>query len=924
MSSSDHNDNKDIYLVDGSAYIFRAYHALPPLTNPHGVTVNAVLGFTNMMVKLLNEMEAPYIAVIFDAARKNFRNDIYAEYKANRDDPPEDLIPQFGLIRDCTRAFGMEPLEMEGFEADDLIATYARLATEQGRNVTIVSSDKDLMQLVNDNVRMYDPMKGKFMSEPDVIEKFGVKPDRVVDVQALAGDSIDNVPGVPGIGIKTAAQLIDEYGDLETLLTRAEEIKQPKRRETLLDNAENARISKQLVSLDAHVDVPFALDDLKAHDTNTETLVEFLTEQGFNSILKRLGQKPAAIGNKASTAISDPAPQIEFPPISDNDYVLIQDMVTLRTWCDMARHAGLVAFDTETTGITPARAELVGISLAIEVGKAAYIPLAHKSESADLLGGGEDIKQLSIAEALAELKPVLEDPSIMKIAQNAKYDWQVLMAHEVNVTPIDDTMMMSYVLEAGMHGHGMDELSELYFDHKPIPYKEVAGTGKSQVTFDYVPLDKALDYAAEDADITLRLWHELKPKLEQSGMLRVYEKIERPLIEVIGRMEMAGIEVNRQTLQEMSNQFAQDLAKLESEIHELAGTQFNIASPKQVGEVLFNQIGLQGGKKTKTGDWSTNVSILEELAPVNPIVQKILDYRGLSKLKSTYTDALQEQIEKRTGRVHTSFSLAGTSTGRLASSDPNLQNIPIRTEAGRKIRTAFVAPKGKKLVSIDYSQVELRLISEMADIPRLKQAFKDGHDIHAITASEVFGVPLDQMDGETRRKAKAINFGIIYGISGYGLGRQLGIEAAEANNYIKLYFQRFPELANYMEETKAIAHDKGYVETLYGRRCHVRGIRDKNYQIRSGAERAAINAPIQGTAADIMKRAMITIDRAIQNGEINAKMLLQVHDELIFEIEDALVDSESAKIKDIMENIADLDIPLIAEAGSGNNWNDAH
>ena len=913
--------NKDIYLVDGSAYIFRAYHALPPLTNPEGVPVGAVLGFTNMMVKLLQDMHAPYIAVIFDAARKNFRNDIYAEYKANRDAPPEDLIPQFGLIREATRAFGMEPIELEGYEADDLIATYARIATEQGRKVTIVSSDKDLMQLVNDNVQMFDPMKGKFMGLADVVEKFGVTPDKVVDVQALAGDAIDNVPGVPGIGIKTAAELINTYGDLETLLDRAEEIKQPKRRETLVNNAENARISKQLVALDHSVNVPFSLDDLKAHDTNTETLSAFLAQHGFKSVMNRLGQVSSAQTTVKPTQNTKPT---THTPIADNTYTLIQDANTLQQWVDRAVAEGIVAFDTETTGITPARAELVGISLCITPGKAAYIPLTHKGEQADLLGGGTDIKQMGMAQALKLLKPMLEDPAVLKIAQNAKYDWQMFKLHDIDVAPIDDTMMLSYVLEAGAHGHGMDELSELYFGHKPIPYKDVAGTGKSQVTFDYVPLDKALDYAAEDADITCRLWHTLKPKLINDRMISVYETLERPLIPVIGRMEATGITVDRTILRDMSNQFAQDLDRLEKEIQTAAGTQFNVASPKQVGEILFNQMGLQGGKKTKTGDWSTNVSVLEELAPANPIVQKILDHRGLAKLKSTYTDALQEQIGARTGRVHTSFSLAGTSTGRLASSDPNLQNIPIRTEAGRKIRTAFVAPDGYSLLSVDYSQVELRLVAAMADIPALKAAFKDGKDIHAATASEIFGVPLDQMDGETRRKAKAINFGIIYGISGYGLARQLGIEPAEANDYIKLYFKRFPELANYMEETKAFARDKGYVETLYGRKCWIRGIKDQNHTIRSGAERAAINAPIQGTAADIMKMAMIKIDRAIEGGEIPAKMLLQVHDELIFEVADGDIATASDQIKQIMENIATLDVPLIAEAGSGKNWDQAH
>jgi DNA polymerase-1 len=913
--------NKDIYLVDGSAYIFRAYHALPPLTNPEGVVVNAVLGFTNMMVKLLNEMEAPYIAVIFDAARKNFRNDIYADYKANRDETPDDLKPKFPLIRDCVRAFGMEPIEMEGFEADDLIATYARIGEEQGRKVTIVSSDKDLMQLVTDNVRMFDPMKNKMMGEAEVLEKFGVKPNRVVDIQALAGDAVDNVPGVPGIGVKTAAQLINEYGDLETLLARAGEIKQPKRREKLIGHADDARVSMRLVSLDAHVDVPYDLDDLKVHDTNTETLANFLGGQGFNSALKRLGRAPVT-----NTSTNTQLTTNNFPPIDKNEYTCIQDVQTLQKWIDEAKKTGILAFDTETTALTPSRAELVGISIASTVGKAAYIPLAHKSGEPDLLDptGGVLADQIPMETAIATLKPILEDPSVLKIAQNAKYDWQILMAHDIDVSPIDDTMMISYVLEAGAHGHGMDELSQLYFDHKPIPYKEVAGTGKSQVTFDMVPLDKAIDYAAEDADITLRLWHELKPTLEAERLTSVYENLDRPLIPVIGRMEMAGITVDRNILRDMSNQFATELLSLEKEIQDEAGSPFNISSPKQVGQILFDQMGLQGGKKTKTGDWSTNVSILEDLATANPIVQKILDYRGLAKLKSTYTDALQTQIIERTGRVHTSFSLAGTSTGRLASSDPNLQNIPIRTEAGRKIRTAFIAPKGKTIVAIDYSQVELRLVAAMADIPRLKKAFIDGHDIHAITASEVFGVPLDQMDGETRRKAKAINFGIIYGISGFGLAKQLNIEPGEAGQYIKLYFKRFPELSNFMEETKAIAHDMGYVETLYNRRAWIRGIHDKNHAIKSGAERAAINAPVQGTAADIMKHAMIKIDNAIQNGEIDAKMLLQVHDELIFEIDDEKVDLESAKIKDIMENILDIDVPLIVEAGAAKNWAQAH
>lgn len=922
--------NKDIYLVDGSAYIFRAYHALPPLTNPEGQPVGAVLGFTNMMVKLLKDMNAPYISVIFDAARKNFRNDIYAEYKANRDAPPEDLIPQFAMIREATKAFGIEPLELEGFEADDLIATYARCATEQGRKVTIVSSDKDLMQLVNDNVSMFDPMKGRVMGIDDVIEKFGVKPDRVVDVQALAGDAIDNVPGVPGIGVKTAAQLINEYGDLETLLERAEEIKQPKRRETLIDNAEAARISKKLVSLDAYVDVPYSLDDLEAHDFDTPLLAEFLQKNGFRSVAARLGTPTVSTpsSNPSETKTADTAQPNDTSPISDNEYTLITDVKTLQQWVKDAEEEGIVAFDTETTHLTPMRCDLVGISLAVTPGKAAYIPLAHKSGEADLLSpdGGKAPDQMDWKTAHDVLKPLLENPAVLKIAQNAKYDWQVLKkCMDINVTPIDDTMLISYVLGTGLHGHGMDELSQMYLDHTPIPYKEVAGTGKSQVTFNYVPLDKALDYAAEDADITLRLWQILKPRLVQEKLVSVYERLERPLIPVISTMESTGILVDKQTLHSMSNAFGTALVQLEKDIHALAGHEFNVASPKQLGTILFDEMGLEGGKKTKTGDWSTNAEILETLAAEgHDIVQKVLDWRQLAKLKSTYTDALQEQIASGTGRVHTSYSLAGTSTGRLASSDPNLQNIPIRTEEGRKIRTAFTAPDGYSLLAVDYSQVELRLVAAMADIPALKKAFQSGQDIHAITASEVFGVPLDEMTGDIRRKAKAINFGIIYGISGYGLARQLSIPPAEANEYIKLYFKRFPELANYMEAVKEEARSKGYVETLFGRKCWIRGIKDKNHNIRMGAERQAINAPVQGTAADIMKRAMIAVDQAIKCGDIPAKMLLQVHDELVFEVADDKIDDAAAKIKSLMENVIKLDVPLIAEAGSAKNWADAH
>lgn len=930
MSTS---DQKTLYLVDGSAYIFRAYHALPPLTNREGTPVGAVLGFCNMLTKLLNDFHAPFISVIFDAARYNFRNEIYDQYKANRDEPPEDLRPQFGIIREATKAFGIEPQELEGFEADDLIATYARLATEKGYKVIIVSSDKDLMQLINDNVAMFDPMKNKMMDEEDVIEKFGVKPDKVIDVQSLAGDSIDNVPGVPGIGVKTAAQLINEYGDLETLLERAEEIKQPKRRESLIEHAENARISKKLVSLDAHVDIPVGIDDLKSRDLDQPDLKEFLTFHGFNSILKRLSIEPAKTTSvtpqtpTSAASTSSVTTEQDFPAIADNTYVLINTADVLEDWVKRITEKGYVAIDTETTHLTPARAKLVGISLCIDPGEAAYIPLGHVAPEVDLLSAPQDDvpSQLSIEQAIKILKPVLEDTSVLKIGQNIKYDMQILMAHDTYMTPIDDTMLISYCLDGTQRSNGMDELSQHYLGHAPIPYKEVAGTGQSQITFDLVPIEKALDYAAEDADITLRLWHILKPRLVAEKMAGLYEDLERPFAPVIAKMEDIGIQVDVSILKSMSNRFAEKLAELETKIHEQAGTTFNIASPKQIGEILFDQMGLQGGKKTKTGAWSTNAETLEKLAAEgHKIVEDILEWRQLAKLKSTYTDALQEQIADRSGRVHTSFALAATSTGRLASSDPNLQNIPIRTEEGRAIRTAFVAPEGKVLISVDYSQVELRLAAAMAGIPALQEAFEKGEDIHARTASEMFDTPLADMTPELRRSAKAINFGIIYGISGYGLARQLDISPAEAQSYIKKYYHRFPELATYMETTKQEARDKGYVETLWGRKCYIRGINDKNHAIRSGAERQAINAPLQGTAADIMKKAMINIQREIDNGNIDAKMLIQVHDELIFEADEGKADHVASQVKELMEAVAPKGITLIAESGIAKNWAEAH
>lgn len=956
-------EDGELYLVDGSGFIFRAYFAMAysgrgEMTNPEGTPVSAVFGFTQMLMKLLKDYHAPYIAVVFDPPGGSFRNDIYPEYKANRDAPPEDLIPQFPLVRDATKAFDIPAVELKGYEADDLIAAYTQCAIDAGKKVVIVSSDKDLMQLVRPGVRMLDPMKNKWIGLEEVAEKFGVPPEKVTDVQALAGDSTDNIPGVPGIGVKTAAQLINEYGDLETLLTRAEEIKQPKRREKLIEHAEDARLSLKLVTLESQCDVPFPLEEFKTHDPDKPELMAFLQKHAFNSIIKRLGGDTVShSASPAKAGVTADGEDVrlrgesneELPPISKNEYTLINDEATLKEWIDKAYKNGTVCIDTETTSLTPAKAKLVGISLATEIGKAAYIPLGHvQEESTDLFSplpnpppdggreedgtssGGGAIAQLPLDRVLQLLKPLLEDDSVMKIAHNMKYDWQIFAKHGIKITPCDDTMLISYVLDGSSHKHGMDALSEHYFDHTPIPYKDVAGTGKSQVTFDKVDIEKALDYAAEDAEITLRLWHTLKPRLAPERMVSVYENIERPLIPVIAQMELDGIKVDPAILKNMSTEFAKRIADLEDEIYKLAGTTFNIGSPKQIGEILFDQMGLDSGKKTKTGQHSTDVKTLETLAMQgHEIVQKILDWRGLSKLKSTYTDALQEEINKDTGRVHTSYHMTGTSTGRLASSDPNLQNIPIRTEDGRKIRTAFIASEGHTLLSVDYSQVELRLAAEMAGVEALKKAFKDGVDIHTLTASQVFDVPFDDVDSETRRRAKAVNFGIIYGISGWGLAKQLGCDPADASDFIKRYLARFPEIKDYMEAKKEEAREYGYVKTLYGRKCFTPNINAKIPAQRAGSERAAINAPLQGTAADIMKIAMSKMPKALKGAGLNAKMLLQVHDELIFEVPDNELEKTSALVKETMENAfkimnVEISVPLEAEAGHGQNWGEAH
>jgi DNA polymerase-1 len=926
-----------LHLIDGSAFIFRAYHALPPLTRKSdGLPVGAVAGFCNMLQRYVENNIGPdaptHVAVIFDHSGKTFRNDMYDLYKANRSATPEDLIPQFPLTRTATRAFNVACKEVEGFEADDIIATLACRAREAGGACTIISSDKDLMQLVGGGVVMLDAMKNKVIDYDGVVEKFGVAPERVVDVQALAGDSVDNVPGAPGIGIKTAALLINEYGSLEELLDRAGEIKQPKRRESLVDNRAQIELSKQLVQLECNMDLDFSIEDLEVRDPDPQELLGFVAQMEFRTLSKRLAEK---LGVQAPV-IAEPEVQqsaVEAPeaaaavPFDAEKYETITDAAGLQTWIDRIYARGYVAVDTETTGLNEMRADLVGVSLCVQAGEAAYLPLTHRAGQSDDLFGTDALAegQMDQDTALAMLKPMLEDSTILKIGQNMKYDAKILARVGIQVAPIDDTMLMSYAQNGGLHNHGMDLLSERYLDHAPISIKTLLGSGKSAITFDRVPIDEASRYAAEDADITLRLWHYLKPRLHLNRVTAVYESLERPLVPVLAEMEMQGIKVDRDVLSRMSNGFAQKMAGLEAEIHEMAGRSFNVGSPKQLGEVLFDEMGLPGGKKGKTGAYATGVDVLEDLATEHELPGRVLDWRQLSKLKSTYTDALQDHIHPDTGRVHTSYSIAGASTGRLASTDPNLQNIPIRTEEGRKIREAFVAETGKTLVALDYSQIELRILAHVADIPTLKQAFADGIDIHALTASQMFDVPLDQMTSEIRRKAKAINFGVIYGISGFGLARNLRIPRAEAQAFIDTYFTRFPGIRTYMDDTVAFAKEHGYVQTLFGRRIHTPEIGAKGPHA-GFAKRAAINAPIQGTAADVIRRAMVRMPEAIAH--VPAKMLLQVHDELLFEVDDSAVEELIQVAKQVMERaslpVVKLDVPLIVEAGSGPNWAVAH
>lgn len=984
MKKGDH-----LFLVDGSGYIFRAYHALPPLTRKSdGLPVGALAGFCNMLWKLLREarntdlgITPTHFAVIFDYSSKTFRNDLYPEYKANRTAPPEDLIPQFGLIREATRAFGLPCIEMEGYEADDLIATYCRLACEAGGDATIISSDKDLMQLVGPCVSMYDPMKDRQIGIPEVIEKWGVPPEKMVDLQALTGDSIDNVPGVPGIGPKTAAQLLEQFGDLDTLLARASEIKQDKRRQSVIDNADKVRISRELVRLknDVPLEPGQELDELVLQPADGPKLIAFLKAMEFSSLTRRVAEatgtdaseiEPATVVvERADTAhgpdVGAGMPPPEAPSGGDGDaaamsasekeqgpspsllsamraeaavadridasaYECIRDLETLQRWVKEAREAGIVAFDTETTSLDPMQAELCGFSLAIRPGHAAYVPVGHRNGQDDLLGGGLVEGQIPIREALAAIKPLMEDASVLKIAQNIKYDLVILQRHGVDVVSYDDTMLISYVLDAGTPGgHGLDYLCEKWLGHKPMAFKDVAGSGKSFIGFHQVPLDKATCYAAEDADVTLRLWLVLKPRLAAHGLVSIYERLERPLVPVLARMEQRGISVDRQILARLSGELAQGAARLEDEIYALAGERFTIGSPKQLGDILFGRMGLPGATRTKTGQWTTSARVLEELAAEgHALPRKIVDWRQITKLKSTYTDALPGFINPVTKRVHTSYALAATTTGRLSSSDPNLQNIPVRTAEGRKIRTAFVAEKGSKLISADYSQIELRVLAHVADIPQLKQAFADGADIHAITASEMFGVPVEGMPSEVRRRAKAINFGIIYGISAFGLANQLSIPREEAAAYIKKYFERFPAIRDYMEETKAYAREKGYVETVFGRRIHYPEIRSPNPSVRAFNERASINARLQGTAADIIRRAMVRMDDALARAGLSARMLLQVHDELIFEAAEEEVEATIPVVRSVMENAAmpavSLSVPLQVDARAADNWDEAH
>ncbi|WP_294123087.1 DNA polymerase I [Sphingomonas sp.] len=926
-----------LYLVDGSSYIFRAYHRLPPLTNRHGTPAGAVYGYTAMLWKLadsLHKADGPtHMAVILDASESTHRNQMYDQYKANRPPAPEDLVPQFPLIRVATRAFSIPCIEENGLEADDIIACYTHAAVRAGWKVTIVSSDKDLMQLVVDGqVDMLDTMNDRRIGIAEVHEKFGVGPDKVGDVLALMGDSVDNVPGVPGVGPKTATQLIQQYGDLETVLASTHEITKPKLKQNLVEHAEMARLSRRLVELVCDSPLPEPLEDLVLKGIPPEPLREFLEDQGFKSLLNRVGGVGPPGGGASSggarpvdVMASRPEPkplEKETISVDRTQYECVISEESLDRWIAEARHKGYVAIDTETDALDIMTANLVGVSLATEPNKACYIPIGHGG--GDLLS--EAPRQLAADLVLGKLKPLLEDPAVLKIAHNLKYDWAMLQKAGIDVAPYDDTLVMSFDLDAGRSNHGLDELAQIHFDHECIAFKSVCGVGAKQISFDKVPLDAATEYAAEDADICLRLWLRLKPRLAGEGSTRVYQMVDRPLVTTVGKMERRGIKVDRDYLAKLSGTFATEIVALEQRVYEAAGGPFTIGSPQQLGAVLYDRMGLSGGRKGKSGQYSTDVNELERLAgDAVEAARLVLDWRQLTKLKSTYTDALQAQINRDTKRVHTSYSLSGAQTGRLASTEPNLQNIPIRTEIGRQIRDAFVAEPGHMLMSADYSQIELRLAAHMADVPQLKEAFAKGEDIHALTAMELFGT----VDRDTRGKAKTVNFAILYGISSWGLAGRLGVPREEGKAIIDRYFTRFPGIRAYIDETLAFVREHGFTRTLFGRKTHFPNIRAANPNFRAGAERAAINAPIQGTSADLIKRAMNRMDGALANaGLTDVKMLLQVHDELVFEVPQGREEAAAAVVREVMAKAAEpaltLDVPLDVEVGWGPNWGAAH
>ena len=927
------SEKKHIYLIDGSGFIFRAYYALPPLTRKSdGLPVGAVSGFCNMLYKFVEEarnlekIDRPtHLVVVFDSARKNFRNDIYKDYKANRENTPEDLIPQFDLIRKAVEAFNIPSIEMLNYEADDLIATFKEQASKKKIKVTIVSSDKDLMQLVDENTFMFDSMKDKFIDREQVKEKFGVYPDKVIDIQSLAGDSSDNVPGVPGIGIKTAAELINEYGNLDNLLKNASNIKQPKRRQTLLDNKENALISKKLVTLKKDVPIKYSIDDFLLKPIDSKKILTFLKDMEFSRLYKKLENDYGLFENipNDNSAVKNEISS-EKNKTNKKNFSLIFDLKNLEKILNKADEKGVFAIDTETNSLDPMVADLVGISLCVTPGEAFYIPVGHKKKEDDLVK-----KQLKLNDVLKLIKPFLEDSSIKKVGQNIKYDYRIFLQHGIQMNSIEDTMLMSYALDAGKNRHGMDLLSEIHLDHKPITFKDVAGTGKSQVTFDQVDIEQAKEYACEDADITLKLYEAFEKRLFSENVLTVYDQLEKPLVKILSTIENNGVKVDQKILHKLSEKFSIEISNLEKKIFKIAKEEFNIGSTKQLGDIIYEKLKIAGSKKTKKGNFATNVSVLEDLADQGHEFPKlVLSWRQKSKLKNTYTDTLPTFINKKTKRIHTSFLLAATTTGRLASANPNLQNIPIKNTEGKEIRSAFVSEKNAKLISADYSQIEMRVLAHMADVKELKKAFLNQEDIHNLTASQIFNVSINKIDEDMRRKAKAINFGIIYGISSYGLAKQISVSNSEAESFLRSYFSKFPEIKTFMNDTISFCRKNGFVKTLFERKCHFPNINDKNHSIKTFQERACINAPIQGTAADILRLAMIKIDKKITDKEIDANLLIQVHDELLVECNDKIVSSTKKQIANEMENATDplvkFSIPLTVDVKSGNNWNEAH